>query len=125
MSINLTYKQRKAITALLNTRTEREAAEMVQITPRTLSRWMKDPIFQSELKKSGDELSSSIDSEILLRLTRGQTAALNTLQDVMKRGNNSEKNRAAIAWQAIYRDMKEITAFNDRLERLEMEILKK
>ena len=120
----LTYKQSRAITALLNTRTEKEAAEMVGINARTLSRWMKDPIFQSELKKAGEELSSSIDKEILLRLTRGQTDALDTLEDAMRGGTFSEATRAGIAWQAIYKDMKETVEINARLDRLEMEILK-
>lgn len=92
---------------------------MAKISPRTLARWLVLPIFREELKKSQINHSNDIVAATVGRLTEGQAAALDTLEDAMRGGNFSEGSRAAIAWFAIWHDMKEIADFDQRLTALE------
>lgn len=46
----LSPRQRKAIVALMTSRTADDAARVVGVTPRTLRRWLTDDRFVAELK---------------------------------------------------------------------------
>ena len=48
----LTYKQQKAIGALIATQTQQRAAEIAGISDKTLTRWMKDANFQDALTEA-------------------------------------------------------------------------
>jgi phage terminase small subunit len=118
----LTYKQRKAIAALLTTRTETEAAENARISRRTLVRWLTLDHFQSELQRAQINASQSILEANMRRLTAGQDQALNVLEDVMQRGKPNERRLAATSWMNIYRDLKELSDFEGRLATLEKDL---
>jgi hypothetical protein len=119
----LTFKQRKAITALLLSRTELDAAQMAGISLRTVVRWLTMPHFRDELRRAGIDASQAIVRATMRRLTEGQRQALDVLEGVMKRGKANEKRLAATSWMAIYRDLKELIDFEERLDRLEKELI--
>jgi transposase len=115
----LTYKQRKAITALLSCPTEQAAAKMAGISERTIIRWMSLPHFRDELRAAGIDASQRTVGATMRRLTEGQAAALSVLEDVMQNGPVEQKRLAAASWLTIYRDFKEFVEFDERLEKLE------
>jgi transcriptional regulator NrdR family protein len=117
----LTYKQRKLITALLSCPTEQTAAKMAGISERTIIRWMALPHFRDELRAAGIDASQRTVGATMRRLTEGQAAALSVLEDVMQSGNANERRLAAANWLTIYRDYKEVVEFDERLEKLEKE----
>jgi hypothetical protein len=115
----LTYKQRKAITALLSCPTEQAAAKMAGISERTIIRWMSLPHFRDELRAAGIDASQRTVGATMRRLTEGQDKALTVLEEVMKSGLANERRQAAVSWLTIYRDFKEVVEFDERLEKLE------
>lgn len=117
----LTYKQRKAITALLSCPTEQAAAKMAGVSERTVIRWMSLPHFRDELRAAGINASQRTVGATMRRLTDGQAAALNVLEDVMQNGPIEQKRLAAASWLTIYRDYKEVVDFDERLVKLEKE----
>jgi hypothetical protein len=122
LSQELTYKQRKAISALLATRTELQAAEMAGVSPRTMARWLTMPHFRAELRKASIDASQKLVGATMRRLTTGQETALAVLWDVMARGNNNERRLAATSWLMIYRDLAELIDFEDRISQLEKDL---
>lgn len=118
----LTYKQSKAITALLATRTEGQAAIMAGISPRTLTRWLALPHFQAELRRAGIDAAQTIVGSTMRRLTQGQDAALDTLQDVMARGALNERRLAATSWLTLSMTLAELIDFEERIARLEKDL---
>ncbi len=67
-----------AITALLECRTEREAAERIPISLRTLKRMLGDEQFQQEFRAARRQLIRAATS----RLRRNMDAAAKTLTDI-------------------------------------------
>lgn len=118
----LTYKQRRAITSLLTTRTSLEAANTARISPRTMARWLTMPHFQAELRRAGIDASQAAVGATMRRLTDGQSAALDVLQDVMTRGKDNERRLAATSWLMIYRDLAELIDFEERISKLEEDL---
>jgi transcriptional regulator NrdR family protein len=95
---------------------------MAGISPRTMVRWLTLPYFRDELRRAGIDASQAIVGATMRRLTEGQAAALDVLNSVMKRGKPNERRLAATSWMTIYRDLKELQDFEDRLSRLEKEL---
>lgn len=116
---DVTYKQRRAIVALLATRTIEEAAQAARISRRTLQRWLQLPIFRAAVRKAQIDASQAILQATMTRLTQGQQLALDVLADVMERGKPNERRQAAVSWMSLYCDLKEVQDFETRLDDLE------
>ena len=58
------------------------------------------------------------------RLSEGQKQALDTLEIVMTSGNATERRQAAVSWLNIYRDLRDVVEFDERLTDLEEKIIK-
>ncbi len=78
-NVALTANQTKAITALLETRTIIEAAQVAGVNARTLHRWLADPAFQQALTEAEDQL---IDGTVR-RLLGLQEAAMAAMSDAL------------------------------------------
>jgi hypothetical protein len=102
----LSRNQRRALAALLEHRTITLAAAACGLTTKTLSRYIADPVFRSELAERESEL---ID-EAGRVLVSGQMAALQTLANLMKNAKaESTRRMAAATWMDLclrWRDLK-------------------
>jgi hypothetical protein len=86
-------KQEDAIIALLTQRNVEEAARSINVAPKTLLRWMKEPQFESAYRDARrDAFKQSI-----VRLQHATSAAVETLLKVMEEPSTpaSTKVRAA------------------------------
>jgi hypothetical protein len=72
-------KQEEAIAALLSHRSIEDAAQAVQIAPRTLLRWMKEPAFDAAYR----EARRLAFRQSVARLQQASGAAVSTLLKVM------------------------------------------
>ena len=75
-------KKEDAIVALLTTRTVEEAARVVNISPRTLLRWMKEPEFDLAFRAA----KRAAFGQAIGRLHHLSSAAVSTLGKVMLEG---------------------------------------
>lgn len=72
-------KKEEAIAALLPHRTVEEAAASIQVTTKTLLRWMQVPEFNAEYRRARREAFG----QCIARLQYGSTAAASTLLKIM------------------------------------------
>ena len=114
----MTTNKRKALAALLEHGTITKAAEVANLSPKTLQRYLSDDVFRSEL---ATREAAMLDESARL-LIRGQLTALNVLNDLMKNSKSESVQRmAAATWLDVtgkYRDMKNearITALENKV----------
>ena len=95
----LTRNQSRALKAILEYPTITQAAEAIGLNRNTLSRYLQDPVFRSELRKSIQALTDGAGA----LLAGGQTKALATIYELMSKAR-SESNRrlAAQAWVDLH-----------------------
>ena len=72
-------KQEEAIVALLSQRSVEEAARVVNVTPRTLYRWMKEAEFDAAYRKT----KRAAFGQSIARLHHLSSAAVSTLGKIM------------------------------------------
>lgn len=113
----LTAPQRRAITALMESRTNQEAAEKAKIAPRTLYRWLRDPIFKQALQEAESETTDLANR----RLAFGTKMALDTLLFIMygKHTPDSLRLAAARAWLDSYHRSRDYSDLDARITALE------
>ncbi len=92
----LTPKQRRAIDALLRSKTNVEAAQTAGISERQLYTWLKNPIFRAELMAAETAAREGAQRWITIKTT----AALEVISSVMVDDGASHAVRlsAAKAW---------------------------
>jgi inactivated superfamily I helicase len=93
----LTRKQEKAISALVSSRTNEEAAAAAGVTVRTLYRWLNKPVFQAALLRARRIASRQVFS----RLQQVGLAAPGTLFKVMSDSDASALARVRAAAVAL------------------------
>lgn len=113
----LTRRQRNAIGALLTSRTIQEAAEVTGAGEKTIRRWLDDRDFVAAVEAARAEALKVV----LQRLSTLAVTAVETLEAVMLSGAapHSAKVRAANATLANMLKVREITAIEERIARLE------
>ena len=112
----LTRKQVTAITALLSTQTVAQAAALVGIGERTVTRWLAKPHFQEALSQAGQR---TID-EAIRRLTAGRSLALDTLFNLMqKAASENVKRLAAKDWLEVLNTTQELNTLGLKIQELE------
>ena len=114
----LTYKQQKAITALLTTQTIGQAAALAGVAERTVYRWLDEPAFQEKLREAGEVVTRSA----LQRLIAGTSKALDTLHGLMGAENESVKRMSAMNWLDTLYKAKELQELEERLQKIEREL---
>ena len=62
---NLSASQRRAVLAVMATRTTVAAAEKAEVSLRTLHRWLGDPAFQAALTEAEAELQTVATRQLL------------------------------------------------------------
>jgi hypothetical protein len=63
---NLTAPQRRAIRALMESRTNGEAAKLARIGEATLYRWLGDPIFKAALQEAEAQAAAILPGALVL-----------------------------------------------------------
>jgi len=112
---SLSRNQRKALDALLEHGTITKSAPVCGLSEKTLSRYLKDPLFRSELA-SKETVTQDETGRVFLR---GQLTALSVLLDLMKNGESESTRRlAARDWLDMSLRWRE-TNLDQRLSNLE------
>ena len=110
---SLSANQRKAIIALLNASTVREAAEAAGLGERTLARYLSSDKFRAELCKRQDEALAAATAAL-----SGLTgAAVGVLADVMNDPNASHSARVRAAL-GILSERRKVAELDDLVERV-------
>ena len=109
--------QRRAVAALVTSKTQRAAAASLGIAERTLARWLIDANFQLALVQAEEELIAGATR----RLLGLQDAAIDALEAIFvdKEASHGVKLRAAaLAIDALLR-LRELASVEKRLTELE------
>jgi hypothetical protein len=89
----LTARQRRAVVALLNTRTVEEAARLAGVSVRSMYRWQRDPGFCAAVRDHARDSAREATSRLLAVQRRAVTALVAALDDE----SPSLRLRAAVA----------------------------
>ncbi len=109
-------KQHKALAALVSGRTRQQAADIADVTERTLERWFSEPEFRAEL----EERSRYILEAAMRRTQAASNAALDALQRNLEYPSPpSIQVRAAIALLDTALRIKETVELEERIRFLE------
>jgi transposase-like protein len=101
---NLGRKQEAAILALLSSRTVEDAARVADVTPRTLYRWMKEPVFDAAYRQA----KRSAFSQSIARLHQMASAAVTILGKVMVDPNTPPATKVRAADSVLNHTVKAI-----------------
>jgi hypothetical protein len=110
-------KKEEAIVALLSQRSVDDAARALNVTPRTLYRWMKDPEFDAAYRLA----RRAAFGQSVARLQQMSTAAVTTLGKIMIDPNAPASTRARCADSILNHSAKaiELDDIEARLSALE------
>lgn len=113
----LTPKQRRAINALMESRTNTDAAKAAAISERQLYRWLNDPIFKAELIKTESQAADMTSR----RLTFGTKYALEVILFIMSSRDAPYSLRlsAARTWLDNYLKTRDQADLDARITALE------
>lgn len=112
--LNVTARQRRALTALLSEPNIRSAAARSKTAERTLYRWLTEPAFRAAYRQLSRRLLD--DAAGRLRATAGE--AVETLRTALKAQSDTVKVRAATAIldAAVKVDLDDLAARVEALE---------
>jgi len=115
----LTSNQLKTLPWCLDSKSYDEACKQSNISRETLYRWLKEPLFKSEL----DRLRNEVFSNAINRLKANTTKAVDVLSKLMDRDDCPAVQRAAcnaiLNHTAKYRELEE---FEKRLQAIEEQV---
>jgi len=117
----LSPAQRRAVVAVLASRTVTAAAEKAEVSLRTLTRWLADPDFQAALTAAEADLLAVTTRQLL----SSTMAALGVVGTIMTGdGPPGVRLRAATTWLDQARTWYETKTLEARLQVLEEEVLR-
>jgi DNA-binding MurR/RpiR family transcriptional regulator len=110
-------KQERAISALLQAPSLKEAAKEAGISEATLHRWLKDNAFKEAYRAAKRE----VVNHAICRLQRSSGQAVKTLEDVMRDGESPATSRVSAAKIILEMALKgvEVEDLEKRIEVLE------
>lgn len=113
----LTANQRKALAALLVSKSRVDAARVCGLSTKTLQCYEKLPEFAEALEKGRREALA----DAAHRIAAGYSETVDTLQDIMQNPATPDASRVAAARVLLEYGLKyaEMTDINKRLDRLE------
>jgi len=116
----LTPKQRRGVSAILESSTIGEAAELSKVNYRTVTRWLSLPAFTQELRAQ----QAAIIDRAAGRFVQGLDLALDTLEELMRSATSEGVRRmAASEWINQCMNIREATDIEKRLSILEKRLL--
>ncbi|HLP85624.1 MAG TPA: hypothetical protein VK157_14840 [Phycisphaerales bacterium] len=119
----LTPTQEQAILALMNEPTVTRAAELVQVDPRTIYRWLETPEFAAAFRRTRREAFA----QAMAATQKYAGLAVHSLAKVMSDANANPQARvaAATALLKFSRESLQIDSLVERIEQLEGEVASK
>ena len=113
----LSPTQRRAINALMECRTNKEAAKAAAVGERTLYKWLNAPIFRQALQEAENQAADTTAR----RLNTGSANALDILSAVMESQGVSDaiKLQAAKAWIDYFLKTRDYADLDARITALE------
>jgi AcrR family transcriptional regulator len=114
---DLTPKQHQAISAMLVSKTMLEAAEMANVSPKTLYRWLEDSTFKLALLDAEGEIIDAVTR----RLISLSDTAIDTVETILKdeKATANLKLRAAQTVLDYLLKLRELRNLEDRLTAIE------
>lgn len=119
--VNLTSNQKRALAALLSSRTIADAAAKCDLSERTIYKYLTDPDFRDELRQQQDRLLAAAVAS--LAGLAGKAVA--TLEKIMDCDESPEqaRNRAALGVLDQLRKMSQQLLLEDRVADLEARLV--
>lgn len=117
-TLELDAKKGAAISALLEHRTVEEASVSVEVSTRTLYRWMNEPLFQIELKRAETDL---VDTA-MRRLLSLATKAIDALEEIIDNPDQDGASNKRMAAQMVIDNLlklREVHSIERRIFELE------
>jgi len=124
MSQKLTVRQKRAITALMETPTLAEAAALAGVNPRTLHRWLDTQAFRAGLSAAEGAAINNVSR----RLVQLGDKAVDALESVLDNPNQKGAGNKRLAAQAILDNLlklRELRSIEERIANLEAVIYEK
>jgi hypothetical protein len=123
LNVELSYKQRRGIAALMLAGSVKAAAKIAKISERQLHRWLLEPAFKDALQKAQD---NALAATVRALTDAGPLAAL-TLRNVMNNpsAKNSDRVRASNVNLTNLMRMTELSELADRVSELERQNAKR
>ena len=117
MSENVTpgRNQRRALAALLASKTIAEAAAACRLSEKTLYRYLENPDFRQALTQA----ETGLIDETGRRLLTGQDKALEALEGIIKSGKDTDRRLAAVAWLDLLLKWRQAETLEARVAALE------
>ena len=117
---DISGKQTRAISALLTSRTNSEAAQKAGISERALYRWLKEDDFRLAL----DKAEANLVEDVTRRLASLMGQSIDELEKLLQSGITppGDRLRAIRTVLDIYPRLRELTSLDIRIERLEREL---
>lgn len=114
----MTGKQKKALAALLNSRTMRAAAQSAGVNYSTLRRWIVD---DAEFRKAYTAELSALVENAANQARQGMTEAVDVLREIINDEDAPQSNRLAAAKVLIESGSRliEMQSFDSRITELE------
>jgi hypothetical protein len=113
----LTRLQNDAVTAVVASKTYKEAAELAGCSESSVYKWMKNPVFKAAVLERENGLRAASGR----RLARDAQSSLDVIHNIMTDEGNPAGLRlqAAKAWQDYLIKTGDITQLEDRVTKLE------
>jgi len=113
-----TSRQARAITAILENPTLERAAEAIGVNPKTLNRWMRDPLFLAELSSAENKLIGQATRRLVQLADKALDALENVLSDPSQRGASNKRLAAGAILDNLMK-LRELHGLEQRLIALE------
>jgi len=112
---NLNPNQKQAIAALVSQKNIKTAALSIGVSPRTLQRWLTDPLFIDNLKQAENKLIDAGVHQLLLL----QNKAIRTLEQLLDSKSDWVRRQAAIGILTHLVRLRELYKIEEQLDELE------
>jgi len=114
---NLTPNQAKALNALLNTGTRKEAAKAANLDERTIRRYMEDANFMTEYRKACDALIDDATRQLKQMLPLGMDALEHLLTgETISDATRHAAVRTLFEYAVKYSELNDVEQRLDRIE---------
>jgi recombinational DNA repair protein (RecF pathway) len=114
----LTRRQRLAVPVLVSTRTNKESAQVLGVSLRTIQRWLADEEFKAELRKA--EIQAT--DQAVRRLIGSQGLVITQLITILNSPNakDSDRLKAGQTLLELSTRLLDVRDYNERLYKLEV-----
>ena len=121
MSVKTTWKQTRAIKALLKYPTIDQVAEAIGVNPRTVYRWLDDPNFKAGLSQAEGAALDLATRRLLLLSDKAIDALESVLDDPAQEGAGNKRLAAQAVLDHLLK-LRELRNVEERIVNLEVAV---